>query len=125
MGNSQGDGPLAIKTLLGWVVSGSFENWKGKHEQHCHVANVNRVCVEHRELLLEKYCEHDLNEKAAEELKLKVEEAKEFQSLQKRRTGVSWTARLAGEKLPPKVEIDHDPFKLKTGCGTGKMGMGI
>lgn len=42
--NSQGDGPFAIKTLLGWVVNGSKGDWKGKHDDNnCHFATVNRV----------------------------------------------------------------------------------
>ncbi|CAF90174.1 unnamed protein product [Tetraodon nigroviridis] len=57
----------------------------------------------------------DEEDDVAEELRSKVEEAKELQSLRKRQTGVSLTALLVGEKLPPEVEIDNDPFKLKTG----------
>nr|ACQ57912.1 C9orf78 [Anoplopoma fimbria] len=49
------------------------------------------------------------------EVRSKLEEAKELQSLRKRQTGVSVTALLVGEKLPPEDEIDNDPFKLKTG----------
>ncbi|KAK9522564.1 hypothetical protein VZT92_019016 [Zoarces viviparus] len=49
------------------------------------------------------------------EVRSKVEEAKELQSLRKRQTGVSVTALLVGEKLPPDAETDNDPFKLKTG----------
>uniref|UniRef100_A0AAX7SRZ2 Telomere length and silencing protein 1 homolog n=1 Tax=Astatotilapia calliptera TaxID=8154 RepID=A0AAX7SRZ2_ASTCA len=45
----------------------------------------------------------------------KLEEAKELQSLRKRQTGISVTALLVGEKLPPEAEIENDPFKLKTG----------
>lgn len=44
--NSQGDGPFAIKTLLGWVVNGSCEDWKGNLNDDCHVATVNKVSVE-------------------------------------------------------------------------------
>lgn len=65
--NSQGDGPFAIKTLLGWVLSGSHENWKYKDKNNCQVANVNRVAVEHGKLLLEKHSEHDYIGKAAED----------------------------------------------------------
>lgn len=49
------------------------------------------------------------------EVRSKVEEAKELQSLRKRQTGVSVAALLVGEKLPPDAETDNDPFKLKTG----------
>uniref|UniRef100_A0A3B4X5C0 Chromosome 9 open reading frame 78 n=1 Tax=Seriola lalandi dorsalis TaxID=1841481 RepID=A0A3B4X5C0_SERLL len=54
-------------------------------------------------------------EETTEEVRSKVEEAKELQSLRKRQSGVSVTALLVGEKLPPEAEIDNDPFKLKTG----------
>ncbi|KAG7489341.1 hypothetical protein JOB18_009548 [Solea senegalensis] len=50
-----------------------------------------------------------------EEVRSKVEEAKELQTLRRRQKGVSVTALLVGEKLPPDAEIDNDPFKLKTG----------
>ncbi|AWP06841.1 hypothetical protein SMAX5B_010816 [Scophthalmus maximus] len=45
----------------------------------------------------------------------KVEEAKELQTLRQRQKGVSVTALLVGEKLPPENENDNDPFKLKSG----------
>ncbi|XP_044224264.1 telomere length and silencing protein 1 homolog [Thunnus albacares] len=54
-------------------------------------------------------------DETTEEVRSKVEEAKELQSLRKRQSGVSVTALLVGEKLPPEAEIDNDPFKLKTG----------
>lgn len=53
--NSQGEGPFAIKTLLGWVVNGSCQDWKGNlNNGDCHFATVNRVSVMSLELLLEK-----------------------------------------------------------------------
>lgn len=63
--NSQGDGPFAIKTLLGWVVSGSYKDWESNED--CHYVSVNRVSMESLELLLEKQYEHDFNEKDAED----------------------------------------------------------
>ncbi|XP_076006992.1 splicing factor C9orf78 homolog isoform X2 [Genypterus blacodes] len=54
-------------------------------------------------------------EEITEEVRSKVEEAKELQGLRKRQTGVSLTALLAGEKLPPEDEIDNDPYNLKSG----------
>uniref|UniRef100_A0A8C9Y088 Uncharacterized protein n=1 Tax=Sander lucioperca TaxID=283035 RepID=A0A8C9Y088_SANLU len=49
------------------------------------------------------------------EVRSKLSEAKELQSLRKRQTGVSVTALLVGEKQPHDAEADNDPFKLKTG----------
>lgn len=54
-------------------------------------------------------------DETTKEVRSKLEEAKELQSLRRRQTGVSVTALLVGEKLPPEAEIDNDPFKLKTG----------
>lgn len=62
--NSQGDGPSAIKTLLGWVVSGACKDLKN---DDCHSISVNRVSVESLELLLEKQYEYDFNEKDVED----------------------------------------------------------
>lgn len=66
--NSQGEGPFAIKTLLGWVVNGSCQDWKGNlNNGGCHYATVSRVSVMSLELLLEKQYEHDFNERVAED----------------------------------------------------------
>ncbi|XP_037634242.1 telomere length and silencing protein 1 homolog isoform X2 [Sebastes umbrosus] len=54
-------------------------------------------------------------DETTKEVRSKVEEAKELQSLRKRQTGVSVSALLVGDLLPPEVEGDNDPFKLKTG----------
>ncbi|XP_043914369.1 telomere length and silencing protein 1 homolog [Protopterus annectens] len=50
-----------------------------------------------------------------EEVRMKLEEAKEVQSLRKRPSGVSATALLVGEKLPEENVLVDDPFKMKTG----------
>ncbi|XP_053726254.1 splicing factor C9orf78 homolog [Synchiropus splendidus] len=55
------------------------------------------------------------DDETAEEVRSKVDELKEIQSMRQRQKGVSVTALLVGEKLPPEAEIDNDPFKLKTG----------
>ncbi|XP_006643473.1 splicing factor C9orf78 homolog [Lepisosteus oculatus] len=55
------------------------------------------------------------DEETTTEVRSKLDEAKEIQSLRKRQSGVSITALLVGEKLPPESEIEDDPFKLKTG----------
>ncbi|MBN3320143.1 TLS1 protein, partial [Atractosteus spatula] len=55
------------------------------------------------------------DEETTTEVRSKLDEAKEIQSLRKRQSGVSITALLVGEKLPPEAEIEDDPFKLKTG----------
>ncbi|KAM8865136.1 splicing factor C9orf78 homolog [Synchiropus picturatus] len=55
------------------------------------------------------------DDETADEVRSKVDELKEIQSMRQRQKGVSVTALLVGEKLPPEAEIDNDPFKLKTG----------
>ncbi|KAG9354228.1 hypothetical protein AGOR_G00008770 [Albula goreensis] len=55
------------------------------------------------------------DEETAAEVRSKLDEAKEVQSLRKRQSGVSVVALLVGEKLPLEAEIEDDPFKLKTG----------
>ncbi|XP_076139815.1 splicing factor C9orf78 homolog [Alosa pseudoharengus] len=49
------------------------------------------------------------------EVRSKLDEVKEIQSLRKRQTGVSIAALLVGEKLPLEAEMEDDPFKMKTG----------
>ncbi|KAG7477261.1 hypothetical protein MATL_G00092300 [Megalops atlanticus] len=55
------------------------------------------------------------DEETATEVRSKLDEAKEVQSLRKRPNGVSVISLLVGEKLPLEAEIEDDPFKLKTG----------
>ncbi|XP_017600905.1 PREDICTED: uncharacterized protein C9orf78 homolog [Corvus brachyrhynchos] len=47
--------------------------------------------------------------------RLKLEEAKEVQSLRKRPNGVSAVALLVGEKLQEEATLVDDPFKIKSG----------
>ncbi|KFZ49977.1 Uncharacterized protein C9orf78, partial [Antrostomus carolinensis] len=47
--------------------------------------------------------------------RLKVEEAKEVQSLRKRPNGVSAVALLVGEKLQEEATLVDDPFQMKSG----------
>lgn len=61
--NSDGDGPYAIRTLLGWVINGSI----GSCQSKCHTATVNRIDVKRLELLLEKQHLHDFNETTSED----------------------------------------------------------
>ncbi|XP_063172155.1 splicing factor C9orf78 homolog [Candoia aspera] len=59
--------------------------------------------------------EEEEDEKVAEEVRLKLEEAKEVQSLRKRPSGVSAAALLVGEKLQEETTLVDDPFKIKSG----------
>lgn len=64
--NSQGNGPYAVKTLLGWVVNGPL-NVSTAVEQERTVASVNRISIVHIERLLERQYAHDFPEKDYEE----------------------------------------------------------
>uniref|UniRef100_A0A8C4TE77 Chromosome 9 open reading frame 78 n=1 Tax=Erpetoichthys calabaricus TaxID=27687 RepID=A0A8C4TE77_ERPCA len=55
------------------------------------------------------------DEQVTQEVRSKLDEAKEVQSLRKKQSGISVAALLVGEKLPLDAEIENDPFKLKTG----------
>ncbi|NXA02069.1 TLS1 protein, partial [Nesospiza acunhae] len=59
--------------------------------------------------------EEEEDEQLAEEVRLKLEEAKEVQSLRKRPNGVSAVALLVGEKLQEEATLVDDPFKIKSG----------
>ncbi|XP_005993298.1 splicing factor C9orf78 homolog [Latimeria chalumnae] len=59
--------------------------------------------------------EEEEDEKTVEEVRLKLDEAKEVQNMRKRPNGVSATALLVGENLPEETALVDDPFKLKSG----------
>ncbi|KAG8447737.1 hypothetical protein GDO86_015013 [Hymenochirus boettgeri] len=55
------------------------------------------------------------DEEVVNEVRMKLEEAKEVQSLRKRQNGVSAVALLVGEKLEEEATLVDDPFKIKSG----------
>ncbi|XP_073397164.1 splicing factor C9orf78 homolog [Dendrobates tinctorius] len=59
--------------------------------------------------------EDEEDQGVTKEVRRKLEEAKEVQSLRKRQNGVSAAALLVGEKLPEESVMADDPFKIKTG----------
>ncbi|CAJ0966715.1 unnamed protein product [Ranitomeya imitator] len=59
--------------------------------------------------------EEEEDQGVTKEVRRKLEEAKEVQSLRKRQNGVSAAALLVGEKLPEESVMADDPFKIKTG----------
>ncbi|KAM9440300.1 splicing factor C9orf78 homolog [Clarias gariepinus] len=63
----------------------------------------------------EESSDDEESEEVTAEVRNKLDEAKELQSLRRRQKGVSLAALLVGEKLPLEAEIEDDPFKLKTG----------
>lgn len=71
--NSEGEGPYATRTLLGWVISGSMESCHDRMDNDSPFTTVNRTSVLTLESLLEKQYEHDFkdfNTNEKEELSL-------------------------------------------------------
>ena len=59
--NSQGNGPYAVKTTLGWTVNGPLTNGTGK------VITANRISLVKIEELLQQQLKHDFPERQHEE----------------------------------------------------------
>lgn len=73
--NSQGNGPFAIKTLLGWVVNGTVEgNSEHRNEVGHSDVTVNRISVVRLEELLNNQFNHDFNEKTVDEKEMSRED---------------------------------------------------
>nr|XP_055059768.1 uncharacterized protein LOC129443292 [Misgurnus anguillicaudatus] len=94
--NSQGDGPYAVRTLLGWVVNGSL----GSSQNEQHTARVNRVSVETLELLLEKQYQHDFSEKLSDDKEEMSQQDKRFMEIMEK--SVSFKSGHYSLKLPFK-----------------------
>ncbi|KAK0131615.1 hypothetical protein N1851_033674 [Merluccius polli] len=66
--NSHGNGPHAIKTLLGWVVNGPLSGHDEEQSERSHPAvNVNRISISKLEELLHNQYNHDFNERSSED----------------------------------------------------------
>jgi len=65
--NSDGEGPYAVRTLLGWVVNGPLQGRKdnGSTSERTNIT-VNRISVDKLEEMLNKQYNHDFNEIASE-----------------------------------------------------------
>lgn len=60
--NSHGDGPYAIRTLLGWVINGPLQGNNDKQSESGYPAvTVNRTIVDRLEELLTNQYNHDFN----------------------------------------------------------------
>lgn len=64
--NSNGEGPYAIRTLLGWVINGPLREGS-ETESSCHTVTTNRISIAHLEELLVKQYNHNFNEKTTDE----------------------------------------------------------
>lgn len=65
--NSQGNGPYAIKTLLGWVINSPLSGHTEEQSERTHTANVNRISITNLEVLLNNQYNHDFNERSSED----------------------------------------------------------
>ncbi|KAK0141927.1 hypothetical protein N1851_020398 [Merluccius polli] len=76
--NSQGEGPYAVKTLVGWVVNGPLRGSESSIHNDCQSATINRISIANLEKLLINQYNHDVNEKASEEKREHSIEDKRF-----------------------------------------------
>ncbi|XP_076853974.1 uncharacterized protein LOC143509288 [Brachyhypopomus gauderio] len=72
--NSQGEGPYAIRTLLGWVVSGPLRGREDEGRYDCPAVTVNRISVTKLQDLLIAQYNQDFNEAIADDSSLSRED---------------------------------------------------
>lgn len=82
--NSHGNGPYAIRTILGWVINGPSqghgnERWESGYP----AATVNRISISNLEELLKSQYKHDFNEKASEDKEEMSQEDVKFMEIMK------------------------------------------
>lgn len=66
--NSQGEGPYAVRTRVGWVINGPLRGGgSDRVKTGCSVVTTNRISVEYLEEMLIKQYNHDFNERTSEE----------------------------------------------------------
>lgn len=66
--NSQGDGPYAVRTLLGWIIYGSLRGDNDiRDENGRSAAAVNRISIVNLEELLVKQYNQDFSERTSKE----------------------------------------------------------
>ena len=65
--NSQGEGPYAIRTALGWVINGPVHGNGSSLEVKHPSVSVNRISVSRLEQMLSDQYNYDFNERATEE----------------------------------------------------------
>ena len=82
--NSHGNGPYAIKTLLGWVINGPLKGYSDEQSESDHpAATVNRISIERIEELLNKQYSHDFNEPTSEDKEEMSKDDERFMEIMK------------------------------------------
>ncbi|KAK0152604.1 hypothetical protein N1851_005873 [Merluccius polli] len=70
----EGDGPYAVRTVLGWVVNGPLNGTSGTMEEDLFSATVNRISVSRLEEMLSNQYNHDFSETTKEEKEMSRED---------------------------------------------------
>ena len=66
--NSQGEGPYAVRTRVGWVINGPLRGGDNNQvKTGCSVVTTNHISVAHLEEMLIKQYNQDFNENSLEE----------------------------------------------------------
>lgn len=65
--NSQGKGPYAMRTALGWVINDPLHGHGSGSEAELHSVTVNRISVSQLEHMLSEQYNHEFNKRATEE----------------------------------------------------------
>ncbi|KAL4009415.1 hypothetical protein ACER0C_003267 [Sarotherodon galilaeus] len=84
--HSQGNGPYAIRTALGWVINGPTEDGKSNLDSKHPPTVVNRISVCKLEEMLKSQYNYDFNEKVTEEKGLSREDLKFMKIMEKSAT---------------------------------------
>lgn len=76
--NSCGNGPYAIRTVLGWVINGPLHGSSNGSDVDMELSSVvvNRISISKLELMLSSQYNHDFNEKPSEEKEMSREDQK-------------------------------------------------
>ncbi len=72
--NSCGDGPYAIRTVLGWAINGPLNGNGSSSDMGLSSAVVNRISVSNLEVMLDRQYNHDFNEKTSEDKEMSRED---------------------------------------------------
>ncbi|XP_030596228.1 uncharacterized protein LOC115787620 [Archocentrus centrarchus] len=72
--NSSGDGPYAIRTVLGWVINGPLNGNNGTCDVDHSSVVVNKISVSKLESMLNSQYNHDFNERTSEEREISRED---------------------------------------------------
>lgn len=102
--NSRGNGPYAVKTILGWVVNGPLQA-SSVAENGLSVASVNRISVSRLEEMLSNQYNHDFNEQNSEQQGMSREDLRFLKIMDD-------SAQLVNGHYSVKMPFRNDQFAL-------------